>query len=622
MFIKHFNEKTQTILLYTLIIFSCFCMANIYGEDLSFAQNIKLQGDLARRIALTQRRLQSHPFAVDFVVQDVARVPEKKRRFEEYEGDVSGRVLGAWSFSARLLGERPEKLDKIAQEVLKYQKPEGYFGTNQEPEGWDFWGRQNFGHGRLLVGLVEYYKLSHDKRFLQAAEKLGGYFVRSVPRWTTTHADNPWTDTSDKIDWQDYKSNRRHFVKTHQTSILEGLMLLYELKPRQEYLETGRKIVELFPAFGQYHSHSYLNTMTGIAMLYRHTGQKEYLDLLENLYWQHIRLLTDRADDSVCEFYPMDERTEGCSVVDWLRLNLQLWRITRRADYIERAEGIWLNSLNFHQTADGAFGHATISPFGYDKRYDQAWWCCLMHGLFAYAEIVENIAASENENLWINFYTPATCQLKWQNTDLQLQVKTQYPSTGDIAIALNPQQPISGNLRLRIPHWVDNCQVNVNGQALEAARSQGELVISRIWQKGDQVMLKFPVGLRLEGPRGVDLLAIRTFGDQPRPANFFHGPMILGADLHWNKEFPVYITYKRGQDYHCELPQTQTFTIAHTHYKLPAQFQQQGEVILVPIAEFTNYGTWDDQFAGFVRNSSNPIERPLVQVQQLVKVVR
>ena len=70
--------------------------------DLRFPTNVQLDGDLARRIALTERRLQSHPFDLDFIVQDVARTEGKRRRFEEYEGDVSGRLLGAWSYISRL----------------------------------------------------------------------------------------------------------------------------------------------------------------------------------------------------------------------------------------------------------------------------------------------------------------------------------------------------------------------------------------------------------------------------------------------------------------------------------------------------------------------------------------
>ena len=127
----------------------------------------------------------------------------------------------------------------------------------------------------------------------------------------------------------------------------------------------------------------------------------------------------------------------------------------------------------------------------------------------------------------------------------------------------------------------------------------------------------------LENERGNDLFSLRSFDGHLHEACFFHGPLLLGADRNWNDELPDHIIYRAAKDYHYELPQSQEFSIANTHYKIPAQFQQNtSEVILVPIAEFTHYGCWNEQFAGFVRNGSAPIERPRVQIRQLVKVLK
>ena len=179
--------------------------------DLRFPTNVQLDGDLARRIALTERRLQSHPFDLDFIVQDVARTEGKRRRFEEYEGDVSGRLLGAWSYISRLTDRHPARLDSVAAGVLQHQSPEGWFGIDQRGDNFDQWGRQNFGHGRLLVGLVQYYKLSGNPAAIIAAEKLGDYFVATIPGWTTAYEEHPWKK-SGKIDWKSSTSNRLHFT--------------------------------------------------------------------------------------------------------------------------------------------------------------------------------------------------------------------------------------------------------------------------------------------------------------------------------------------------------------------------------------------------------------------------
>ena len=65
-------------------------MTSVY----QFPKTIRATGELARRIELTQARLQAeHPFTIDLVLQDVARKSGNQRRFEEYEGDISGRIL-------------------------------------------------------------------------------------------------------------------------------------------------------------------------------------------------------------------------------------------------------------------------------------------------------------------------------------------------------------------------------------------------------------------------------------------------------------------------------------------------------------------------------------------------
>ena len=584
-------------------------------RDLQFPVNIQLGGDLAQRIMLTERRLKSHPYDLDFIVQDVARIKGNLRRFEEYEGDVSGRLLGAWSYISLLTGKRPAKLDSIAARVLQHQSPEGWFGIDQRGDNFDMWGRQNFGNGRLLVGLVKYYNLSGDQAARAAAEKLGDYFVATIPRWTTEYEEHPWKKTG-KVNWASNTSNRLHFIKTHQTSVLEGLMMLYAISPKPVYLDIGRQIVELFPAFGQFHSHSYLNTLVGIAMLYQHTGESQYLELLLRDYWQEIARRGVPVDGGICEWFPSDNRTEGCSVTDWLRLNFKMWEITRQAIYIEQIERTWLNGLNFHQTSNGAFGHANLTPEGYTADYSEAWWCCLMHGLFAYAEVVEHAVAAQDDNVWFNLYAPMSFELQGRN----VRVETSYPAVGKITV--EPGATGSVSIHLRIPEWVERFEVRINDEVAAGEMHNGYFVMSRVWQPEEKITLRFPVGLRIEDLRGNSLLDMREPGDYLHPAYLFHGPLILGIDTHYNREFPESLMFTADGDY--TLPFVPgPFATEGAHYRLPAQFNERsGTAILVPLSEQTGYSIWTDNLQNFRRNGEKPIQRVAVQTRHQIRIVR
>ncbi|HKJ68365.1 MAG TPA: beta-L-arabinofuranosidase domain-containing protein [bacterium] len=584
----------------------------------NFPTQVKVAGDLADRMQLTERRLAGHPFSLRLVTEDIARREDYQRRFEEYEGDVSGRTLGAWSYLSRLTGQRPAKLDSLAEQILSYQTPEGYFGVNQQPEGWDYWGRQIFGHGRLLVGLVEYYRLSHDDRFLQAAKKLGDYLAAGIPGWTTAHQGNPWDENRDPTDF------RSQFIKTHYTSVMEGLVLLYEISGEEKYLEAARTVVPLLPEFGVYHSHSYMNTLVGIAKLYLHTGVERDRNLLTDIYWQDIKAQVDQPDGGTCEYFPVNRRTEGCSVTDWLRLNLHMWAVTGEGRYMDEAENIWWNALNFHQTHNGAFGHSVMNARGYEAPYSESWWCCTMHGMFAHAALLKFSAAGAAKHLWVNLYAPLESKVTAAGVPVEIRMHTDYPAEGNISITVFPEHQTEFVLRLRVPEWAQSTyQVQVNGDEIEPEMTRGYAVVRRVWKPGDQVSLRLPIELRVEDGRGNTLSDDERFYDVFTSATIHRGPMLLASDLHYNDALPdtLYLTPEAAVDARPEV-QSDHFRYPENHVQLPAWINgRRASVTLVPMAEQTGYGEWADELPTFRRNGEEPIQRVPVRIKFTVKRV-
>jgi rhamnogalacturonyl hydrolase YesR len=601
---------------FTLVLTAVAC-----AGDIGFAKDVKVGGDLAERLALTEKRLAASPYTVEFTVEDVARVPGKERRFEEYEGDVSGRVLGAWSYLARTVGTRPGKLAALAEEILKYQKTEGYFGVDQRPLGWDKWGRQNFGHGRLLIGLVEYYRLSGDKRYLESARRLGDFFVATIPQWTTAWPENPYVTT--KVARPADGITRERFIHTHQTSVMEALVMLSEACGDKTYLAAARALLPLVPEFGRWHSHSYCSTLAGLVMLARATGDDAPLKRVCRLYWEGIMRHGWRTDGSVPEYYPIDARTEGCSLTDWLRLNIQLWRSTRDTRYLDEAERTWLNGLNYHQTTEGAFGHACFTATGYSGNAAQAWWCCLMHGLVAHTEVANYAVVADADRLYVNFLTPLSGAVAVAGGQVRFELQTGYPSTGEARLTLQADQERTFDVSVRTPRWALNPAVTVNGEPQAAAARDGAVTLRRAWRSGDVVGVTFPVGLRLEDGRGNDLLTLSSFGKEPVAGYLFHGPLLLGADTQRNLALPDTLRLTLANMQHnYRLPDAPgLFTVKGAHYRLPSETDgQAGEAVLVPISEFTGYGEWAAELSGFERNGEKPTTRPEVRTCQALRI--
>ncbi|MBN1480863.1 glycoside hydrolase family 127 protein [candidate division KSB1 bacterium] len=605
-------NKNIYIIILTLILVPFLLAAG----PLEYPQKVNPGGELEHRVRLTEKRVQHQPFDLDLLVQDVARKPDLQRRFEEYEGDVSGRTLGCWSYLARLLGEHPQKLDDLFEEIVQYQSSDGYFGQDQKKIDWDYWGRQTFGHGRLLGGLVQYYLLTQNQRALESAIKLGDYFVRSIPEWTITHAENPWTDHEKWVLWHDAQSNRRHFVKTHMTSILESLMMLHDINPKPEYLAAGTALVDLFPDFGHYHSHSYMNSMTGMAMLYARTGDREVFKRLTNLYWQDIMQHGYAIDGGMREWFPDDHRTEGCSITDWIRLNVAMWSITQEAVYLDEAENAWYNGLNFHQTANGAFGHALCSPTGYEAEYSEAWWCCTMHGLWAYADIINCATVAGDDHLWFNFYAPLSFEIK----NARFETITAYPQEGHITILCSAGGTTTLANHLRIPKWAEDFDIKINGEQISGIISDGTFTFQHAWKNGDKLELNLPLTLRLVDCRGNNVLKRRSLGDHIYGVSFFYGPLLLGADTKHNHSMPDEILFVEHKNY--RIPgQAGAFSLPNAHFMIPAVSNNfQSATILVPISEQTGYQEWTDAWRNFERNGEKPILREAVQIVHKVRV--
>ena len=131
------------------------------------------------RYELTLQRVlkgDSPAYTEEFLLADVR--PTAGRRFTEFSGDLSGRYIGALATAGQVYGAKFPSLDGLVQKVIACQKPDGYFGRSfdyKKPTDDDL--ALLWGNGRLLVGLVEYYRVKPSPEVLTAcreARRLAG----------------------------------------------------------------------------------------------------------------------------------------------------------------------------------------------------------------------------------------------------------------------------------------------------------------------------------------------------------------------------------------------------------------------------------------------------------------
>lgn len=484
------------------------------------------------------RRLRSHPYSPMFVRSDVSF--EMPRIFNAYSGDISGRYIEFFSIYGQM-GYDTDGLREMVQQVLKFQRPEGYFGvagfdksnlTHKETK--IFWG-----NGRLLIGLLEYYRLSKDQNVLDAARRLGDFlFSCGVHERTSAISQAVARDT--------YSAG---FATTF-CSCIEGVVRLFDLTHDGRYATLAKGMADLLPdTFEGFHSHGRMTALRGMvdlavatkdqAMLNRVTGQ------WQTIHDEHVIVLGGVRE---CFGYRC-KRDEGCSVADWAMLSLKLLAVTGESKYLASAERCLFNHLPANQFQNGGFGHVPLAVdevAGHDERIvagtslgglTEAYWCCSFHGPRAILEAARHLMTFRDDCLEVAYVASAEVSCG----DMRLELLAD-PFGQTLEIAVKEAQAGEFAIRVRVPAWAHEPEAWLPGETPgRIAPEDGYLTMTRRWQKNDVVRIELHP--RFEVAPGVDT-AQRSYALDKDA--LFYGRLLLGYmyedDLLWGQEMRSDVT--------------------------------------------------------------------------------
>jgi DUF1680 family protein len=473
---------------------------------LAWAAMTAAAGDLTSRYQLTLKRvLTGGPpvYSDDFVLKDA--IPEHVRRFTEYSGDVSGRYIGALAVAATDLGTPVPQLDRVVSKVLGLQKQDGYWGdpfhwTKPEPNDMALvWG-----NGRLLIGLLEYYRYKPKPEVLTSARRAAEFLLRIAPVMNadeTRSAFEKGQFASGYICW---------------TQNIEAFAELYRLTRDPRYRDMAEQIATRTGRGPASHAHGFLTSLRGIAELYKVTGERKFLDQAER-EWQAI-IDSDNMflPGTIPEAWrPNAIRTEGCAEADWVRLSLTLWQITGNRKYLETTERIVFNELAMNQFDTGDFGHRTLSADGVaGSNAARAWWCCTLHGLRCFPELLAGAFRTKSGTVFYDL--PVDGRVRAEG----LTVLADSSLARDASVSLRVTSAAGGKhaLSIRVPQWARSIAISLNGTKLQSALQDGYQTLNRRWKAGDRVVLRYAMTTRIVRNAKSGQIAL------------FHGPWLLGVD--------------------------------------------------------------------------------------------
>jgi DUF1680 family protein len=432
--------------------------------------------------------------------------------------------MGRWISSMALLEQytgADHGVQPVVRELLAFQREDGSFGSYTDPHDFQEW----FGMSRGLVGLLEYYQVNPDSDVLLAANRLGDYYIRHYPDCAPCLYECYSTALEGIVLLSRITGESKYTALARR--IAESSVVFRGLRYSQEVDENGRRT----PAAGQVHCQ--LSSARGLLDLFEFTGENKYLQPVLELH-QYISNELLWISGGIGFYYFRPEQNETCADADWLRLNLQFWRLTGERQYIDLAERILINQLYFNQTDNGGFCYLRGLHNRAGAVFDA---CCSHHGPRAYYEILRYIFTTGPQSIWLNFYMEGEARIELDagifgiSTSITNEVEL-LKST----LLVQEAPAIAVRLRIRVPGWSGQTVLLLNGVELEHVLKDGYAQLDRVWSTGDVLEIRFSLTLQI--------ICGQLLGEHVLAADeaaVFYGPWLFCLNDNYNLTIPLHL---------------------------------------------------------------------------------
>ncbi len=466
--------------------------------DAADAPRVVLGGEVGDAAAACSARFRSAPFdslpwlRADLTGEKASAFDEAgwghvmKRPFKNYSGDISGRFIEIMAMNSRGDLTVHPAFKGLLEEVPRQQRPGGYFcasggidwqrpldhprkgdhplGSKMLPALW--------GNARLLCGLVETLRaFPDDTAIAGAARRLGDFYIAMLPRFNDPDRITEYTGGG---------SYAAGYV-TCWFPAMEGLVKLGALTGEKKYLDAAAAIAAFYGRFDRLpidHAHGMLCNQVSLLLLYEATQDAAYLARVEKRWDELVRGGYINPAGGLLEKCRVKfVRDEGCAIVDWLRLNLALGRVTGRARYWAMAERTLHNHLLQNQTPRGGFGHRRVlcdddGAYGFEGRIEESTWCCTFHGELGFVNVRSQLLSRAGGTLTCHFALDftATDAAGTTTSVLRAGLKAGEVMRQRVSLADQPAAVV----RVRKPHWADAVTaVDAAGAALAVDARDG-----------------------------------------------------------------------------------------------------------------------------------------------------
>ncbi len=353
-------------------------------------------------------------------------------------------------------------------------------------------GRFGFNQTQIM-GLVELYRITKDKKYLQLAER----FINRRGKYAVVH--HPTTEgypigdmVQERIALRDAKEAAGHAV----------LALYYYAGAADVYAETGEKAL-----------------ITALDRLWTNvTQQKMYVTGAVGQTHYGASSNRDKIEEGFIDDYMMPNMTaynETCANICNAMFSYRMLGVKGASKYADIMELVLYNSALSGISIEGkdyfyanplrmvhgsrvykAHENDTESP---EREPYLECFCCPPNLVRTIAKSSKWAYSLSKNGIAVNLYGGNQLTTKLQDgTTLKLTQTTQYPWEGTVNITINKCKKGPFEILLRIPDWARGATVAINRKKLSKKIKAGSFTkIKRAWKKGDTLTLGFPMDIHL-----------------------------------------------------------------------------------------------------------------------------
>lgn len=425
-------------------------------------KNITLTGDLAFRVGRNFTRLESPMYRPeDIFGSDKLGWP----------GDWEGRTMLALCLNEILSGRKAAYLDAIVDALDGEWNELGYL-KDIYPSG-IINEQQLSGHNWLLRSILELYLAKKEDRFRVMAKRIvenlylplqgrfASYPVAPGSRMLDGGAAGHIA-TEDTHGWMLSTDIGCAFIS------FDALAQYYQIFGGEELQSLLDEMFEVFSAIdfaaSSVQTHATLSALRGVLRYYEASKKEHLLAFAEKLFDLY---LTNGITENYANYnwFGRPFWTEPCAIVDSYMVAINLFRFTKKMEYVAVANKIYFNAFLASQRNNGGFGCDMCSGTEESGVFLQvkeglfeAPWCCSMRGAEGLSSAAGNAVLLDGDDIYVTNYVSG----EFQVDKMMVTINSRYPYENAAVISVKGLS-VPMKLHLYVPESASDIAVEQNG---------------------------------------------------------------------------------------------------------------------------------------------------------------